>query len=515
MHLKSLYLLITTATAIVWAGDKIELSGEHRAYLSFPATQSHNDFSGNIKAPRLENDLFLSAEHSNVTLHAGIRITNQLTQSNKEQSVSFRPLENSLSLNTGKLQTTLGFQNFFWGSADKLNPVDNINPRDYTTGLDAEKLPVFSLSFKAYPTDRISIEAAYAPFDQPDVFPLDVVDNIPGTLFSRSRLKSVSFVQSGIVTQIEQTVGVKNVIVNDPSFDPSSFLSGVRFKLMSGSFDIAASYIYDIDQYYTPDIQVEPYSLIDENTINNSLLTQQQLAAAMPTTIYGIKSISLNRDRIHRIGLDAKTVIDRFGIWGEACFSITEKKDDRPYESRGHQLDWTVGCDFSYGPSYQHYLNIQQIGRYILDFDSDFSKRYPDGKPASSDLFNQKAMQDFYYRLLTNRLAYATEGLLAGLAVRSEWSFLDGNLKPILECLYLYPFQYDNASGKRYGDLYGTARIDWKATDAVLLSIGTQGFYSIFKEKGSDEISNLDESKIGLYFPNSRVFIKGTFNWSR
>ena len=124
-------------------------------------------------------------------------------------------------------------------------------------------------------------------------------------------------------------------------------------------------------------------------------------------------------------------------------------------------------------------------------------------------------MLDFYYRLLTNRLAYATEGLLTGAALRSEWSFLDGNLKPALQCVYVYPFNYDNSLGKRYGDIFGTAEINWKVTDAVLLQFGTQGYYSIFKEKNSDKITNLDENKIGLYFPNSRVYIQGTFNWRR
>ena len=95
---------------------------------------------------------------------------------------------------------------------------------------------------------------------------------------------------------------------------------------MSGAFDIAASYIYDIDQYYTPEIQVEKYQILNKDTKVNPPLTAEQLKGSFPSSVYGIKNITLKRNRIHRIGLDAKTVIDRFGIWGEACLSVTERK---------------------------------------------------------------------------------------------------------------------------------------------------------------------------------------------
>lgn len=511
-----LFLLPFLLTFSAAASDSgVEFSGDHRAVFSVPAVRSHDEYSGNIKSPRLENDFSLLAENSTVTLYAGLRVTSQLYPKTEDETVSFSPLENTLSLEGDMFQTSLGFQYYSWGSADKLNPTDLLNPRDYTTGPDAEKMSLFSASLKLYPTDRLSFVGVYAPYDQPDRFPVQPEKKISPALFSRSYIESISLSQSGLVTESKQIAGEKRVTVSDPTFTPSSFLAGGRLRYMGSFFDLAASYVYDLDQYYTPEIEVTPYALIDENTSVDPLLPPEQLSV-LPSQAYGLKEITLTRRRIHRIGMDAKAVVDRYGFWGEACLSLTDQKDgENKYASLGHQLDWTAGFDFSYGSFDQHYVNLQQIGRYIFDYDDDFSASYPDGQPSASDLANRQAMEDYYYRLLTNRLAYATEGLLVGGAVKAEWSFLDGNVKPSLEGVYVYPFSYDDAQGKRYGDLIGKAQVTWRAADAAQISFGTQGYYSILKPKGMDEICNETENRVGMYFPDSRVFLEGTFSWIR
>lgn len=505
--------LLTFSAAM--AGSDVEFSGDHKALFSVPAVRSHDEFSGNIKSPRLENDFSLLAENSKVTLRAGVRITSQLYPSTDDETVSFTPLENSLSLEGNMFRSTLGFQYYSWGSADKLNPTDLLNPRDYTKGPDAEKTPLFSASLKVYPTDRLSFVGVYAPYDQPDRFPVQPEEKISPALFSRSHLKSISLTQSGLMTESEQVTADKLVEVSNPAFTPSSFLAGGRLHYMGSFFDLAASYLYDMDQYYTPEISIAGYSMIDENTSVDPLLSPEQLSA-LPSRAYGLEEITLTRRRIHRIGLDLKTVVDRYGFWGEACFSLIDKsRKSSVYASRGHQIDWTAGFDFSYGSFDQHYVNIQQIGRYIFDYDDDFGASYPDGQPSASDLANRQAMEDYYYRLLTNRLAYATEGLLVGGAVKAEWSILDGTFKPSLEGVYVYPFRYDDARGKRYGDLIGKVQVTWKAADAAQVSFGTQGYYSILKSKEKDEICNEAENRVGMYFPDSRVFLEGTFSWIR
>lgn len=513
--IKIVLFSVSALVATPWADDKIEFSGEHRAYFSVPATKSHDDFSGNIKVPRLENDLQLSADHSLVSLHAGLRVTSRLIQSGNEQTIAFRPLDSYLSLGLDKIETNLGFQTFSWGSADKFNPEDNLNPRDYTLGPDAEKLPLFAASVKAYPIDRLSVEAVYAPFDQEDLFPFNISDYIPDMVFSRSHIQSISITQKGLSVVQDVVSGKRDITFNHPAFDLSSSLAGARLKFMGGSLDVGASYLYDLDSYFTPVIKLEEYSLIDGSTTISPPLTIEQVAATGKSQAFGLKSLTLNRQRIHRIGMDAKIVVDRFGIWGEACLSIREKNTDYTYESRGDQFNWTLGLDFQYGSSDEHYMNIQQIGRYINDYYSDFSSRYPGMLPTAADISDEKSMQEYYYRMFTNRFGFESEGLFAGIAIRNELSFLDGNLKPVVEGVYIYPFHYDEGLGKRYGDITGNVRIDWKVVDAAVISCGAEGYYSIFKKHGSETISNVDENRIGFYFPDSRIFVNGTFNWSK
>jgi len=510
----ALIVSLSMGGALFAQDEDITFSGEHRAGLSIPAAKQHFDFEGELKSPRMETDLELEAARSNVSLHAGIRVKSLLVRSESQsERFSWYPLENSLTIETGRLSTTLGCQYFSWGSADRLNPTDNINPRDYNTGPDAEKLSIFAASAQIYFTDRLSLPALYVPFEEPDRFPVRVADKLPQSLFSRVRLASLAFGQNGLVIAHEPVARASDVRIDDPEIDPSSFIAGARMKLNGPLFDLSASYLYDMDPYYTPRIALASYSPLDAATQISHNVPAAALAA-LPTDLRGLESITLRRGRIHRIGLDAKTVMDRFGLWLEGCYSLTDDFDNSDWRVRNHSLDWTLGLDFTWGPADEHYINLQQIGRYVIDYDDTFEDDYPDGTPSMTHLASRAAMEEYYYRLLSNRLAYVTEGLLCGAALRSEWSFFDGNLKPSLEVVYLRPFRYDESGGKRIGDVIGTAELSWKPLDAVGIDLGVSGYYSAVKSD-DDDISNLYDSKIGLFYPHSRVFLNTVFTWTR
>lgn len=512
--LLTLFVSLSTGGVLFAQDDDITFSGEHRAWLSIPAAKQHSDFEGELKPPRIETDLELEATRSNISLHAGIRAKSllMLSESQRER-FSWYPLENSLTIESGRLSTTLGYQYFSWGCADKLNPTDNINPRDYNTGPDAEKLSIFAASAQIYFTDRLSLQALYVPFEESDRFPVKAADKIPQSLFSRVRLSSLAFGQNGLVTAVERVNRTSDVRIDDPEIDPSSFIAGARMKMSGPLFDISASYLYDMDPFYTPQVTLASYSPLDDATQISQAVPAAALAA-LPPYLWGLESVTLGRGRIHRAGLDAKTVIDRFGLWLEGCYSITDDFDNSDWRVRNHSLDWTLGLDFTWGPADEHYINVQQIGRYVIDYDDAFADDYPGGTPSMTHLASRAAMEEYYYRLLSNRLAYVTEGLLCGGALRSEWSFLDGNLKPSLQVVYLYPFHYDDSNGKRIGDVIGTAELSWKPLDAVDVNLGFSGYYSAVKSDDGD-ISNLYESKTGLFHPHSRVFLNTTFTWTR
>ncbi|NLG17337.1 MAG: hypothetical protein GX556_08430 [Fibrobacter sp.] len=510
-----LSITLLLSTAILGQDESVTFSGEHRVLLSIPAASQHFDFDGEMKEPRAETDLELQVDRSDITLHAGLRVKSHLMLSgSQQQRFTWFPLENSVTLQKGLFSGTLGYQYFSWGVADKLNPTDNINPRDYTTGPNAEKLAIFSASMRLYLTERLSLQAVYVPFEEPDLFPVGVSEKLASeSPFRRVRLSSLNLVSGSPVPEIESVMSTGEVRIDDPDLDPSSFLAGGRVKFSGGTFDVSASYLYDMDQYFTPEIELEPYSPLDATTKIDPSIPSGALSA-VPSEFWSLKNLTLRRGRIHRMGLDAKTVIDRFGVWFEGCYSLTEDTDNSSWQVRNSSFDWTLGLDFSYGSSDEHYLNIQQIGRYIVDYDDRFSDDYQGGTPGLAQLSSRDAMEKYYYRLFSNRLAYVTEALLCGAALRSEWSLFDGNLTPSIEAVYLYPFGYDDTEGKRIGDIIGTAELSWKPADAVEMDLGFSGYYAAFSSK-NNEIRNIYDNKIGLFFPQSRIYLNAVFNWAR
>jgi hypothetical protein len=510
--------LITSTLFSQDSEDEFEFGGEHILKLSIPVIKEHNDLSGNIKAPQIGNELSLLIKRSNATIKAGLGITLQLAESsNYNELLSFYPIENSLSYSQGIFTATAGFQYFSWGTADKLNPTDNLNPRDYTYGADAYKIPLFALAFSLYPTDQISFQGVYVPFEQADDFPIDAADKLSSALFGRMHVQSLTLSESGsgLIHQLESIKGVRDVKVDELPFDPTSYLAGGRVRLMTGTFDLGLSYLYDIDPYYTAHVNLIQYSPIDTNTKFIAPLTPAMLGSSSTSAIWGLENIRLKRNRIHRIGIEAKTVVDRFGIWGEACYSLTSDLNNDSWMKRNHQIDWTIGLDFPYGQSDEHYINIQHIGKFTRDFDNSFYKDYQNGKPSATQSGSRTEMEKYYYRLLSDHLAYLTEGLFLGGTVRNEWSIRDGRFKPSIEALCAVPFYYDKTQGKRYGDFIGTAEIKWNVIDAVSISFGGQGYYSAIKYPGADKIANNNENRIGLYHGDSRIFLNGSYSWMR
>lgn len=495
--------------------EGISISGEHRAIMPVPASDRYFDYNGELKMPRIENDIDLKVQHSEVTLRAGLRLKTRLvkTPTQTDRFVVY-PLENNVTLEHGPLRASLGYQYYSWGTADKLNPTDNINPRDYTTGTDADKLSIFSASVQYYVSDRFSLQGVYVPFEEPDLFPVDVAAKLSPALFRRVRMSSLSVKQSGVLPSFETVDGTATVRISDPGYDPSSFLAGGRARFTGNTFDISLSYLYDMDPYYTPRLTFMPYTPVDAATVIDAAIPAEVLTR-LPSQFWALDSIELYRERIHRIGFDMKTTLDRFGLWAEGCYSLTTDTDNSSWKHRNHFFEWTLGLDFFWGADDQHYINIQQIGHVVVNYDQDFLHDYPEGQPAHLQLADKSAMEEYYYRLLTNRLSYTSEEVLCGAAIRSEWSLLNGDIKPAIEGVYLYPYGYDDSRGTRLGDLIGKAAFTWNPADAVAFELGAQGYYALFRPKGKNTIENIDENRIGLFFPQSRVYFITVFNWSR
>jgi hypothetical protein len=92
---------------------------------------------------------------------------------------------------------------------------------------------------------------------------------------------------------------------------------------------------------------------------------------------------------------------------------------------------------------------------------------------------------------------------------------VNNRFKPSIEALMVVPRHYDKTQGRRYGDGIGRITLQWLPEDAVTVSVGGELFYAAIKRRGESGLSNFEDSRIGLYYPDSRVFVQATYAWAR
>ena len=449
----------------------------------FPVYGDAFDYSGEIKSPELSNEVGMESIGSDLKLasrwdfdlapNAGAPNT-QGQLGDWDSLARIRPLENYVSWNPGEFKLAFGYQIFSWGVADKRNPTDNINPQDFSLGMNADKIPILSSDIVWYPSNALSFEGVYVPFEQPDKWPVD----------PRSQL--LAAVPAALLPFPD------NVSYIPLDLKPGNLLAGFKANYHSATADFALSYLYDFDPFYTPRITV--------------------IQPGGPGTPCAIGAVSLERRRIHRFGADAKTAIGKVGLWIEAAYSLTDNSGSGDYSARKSKLDYTAGFDFSYGPNDSYYLNIQEIGTYIPGFDDKFGSDYPGGQPTGAGFVDPSYMQKFFERSLVNSLGSETEGLLQGITVDSKWELLDALLTPELIAAYTFPFFYDASSETRYGSLVLNPEIDLMPLDSFHVKLGAALYYSWHEVPGGRV--ELDAGNaIGAFTSSNCVYLEILYKW--
>ena len=442
---------------------QLSLLGEHGFEFHIPVIKDHIDFTGNIKAPRFSNDLGVKLTYKTLKLVTHWQIDAKLNEFGSiEDVMQVRPLENSITWSPWKFKMGAGFLYYTWGTADKSNPTDNLNPWDYSKGLNAQKLSVLSAFVNFYPVDFMSLELVYIPYEQSDIFPVDIANEIE-----------------------EQFV--VNPDIKELDFDPTSFVIGGKINFFFRYVDFSFSYIYDIDPFYTPEIELK-------NLI----------------VFYNIKSIDLVKKRIHRFGTDIRTTIDRFGIWAEVCYSMTEDYLMSSYKLRNHKLAWAIGFDFNYGPNDDFYFNLEYIGEFRPDYYTNFYKDYDDGLPEMNK--DEDYYDEYYSKSLVDYLGGETEGLLHGLSLRMEWPVLNSLLNPKITAVYLVPLLYDYDHEIRYGGFTIRPEFDIMPIDSFHIVIGADLFFSWYRPSGEEIHINYYDT-FGVFHNDTNIFIEVKYKW--
>jgi hypothetical protein len=480
------------------------LAGSHEFGYRLPAYDAGSfDYASEMKSPYFDGELGLAVQDKDVKLVSNWDILLRplaADASNGERGswddlARARPLENYVSWSPSGWKLSAGYQVFSWGLADKRNPTDNLNPRDYTVGINADKIPVLAADAIWYPTDSLSIEGVFAPTAQESKYPVDFAAEIPDLLFYGRSLTPPA-------TQLP-VVNTRKVSYNALGLEPRNAIAGGKLSYRSSFLDASVSYLYDIDPLYTPVIAtaVEPIYVTGTTTPTGYDFTR-------------VSAISLERGRIHRIGFDAKTTLGKFGVWTEACYDLTENSGSDDYAHRKSDLNYVVGTDVSFGPNDTMYCNLQYIGDWIPGFDDSFYKDYANGLPASAKVGDQAYMQEYYQRALVNKLGLQTEGLLQGATVNLKWELADGAITPQVTGAYVLPFLYDDSVETRYGSLALNPEIDLKPVDSFHVKLGADLAYAWVKSAGGGVELDTAKDKVGIYTSSNNVYLQILYKWS-
>ncbi|HBE03105.1 MAG: hypothetical protein A2096_09185 [Spirochaetes bacterium GWF1_41_5] len=546
-------------------GFRLGLAGDHIAGFPLPLTRHNFNFTGEIRTPRFNNEMGIEVINNNLKIVS--RWALDLYLSTNFSIKNIKPLENFISWSPWKIKTGAGYQLFSWGCADGQNVIDTLNPRDYRLGLDAEKLPVLAAALNIYPADFFSAEAVYIPSAGADKNPYNIEDELPAELFYRQQvselnLKLTAEIDYSIIpvinqinplsinikkTEISVNSAAKNIILPKnirydlPAFPQETYTAGSRLNFYTPAADFSFTYINKPDPFYTPVIRMEKYEIALPADLKNQAIDKavDECSSIPATEVYGtgrtlkdivkeqmrntnftphyafrVDELVLMQKRLDVVGIDIKANIDRFSFWLETAYTITADKRMTDYKTRNHNLGWVLGSDFNYGRNDDFYFNFQYTGRWIPYFYRSFYKDYPDAGPDTNKIDDEKYMEEFYYKALTDKIGGYSEGLLHGFILKNDWKFFDALLTASLQLVYTIPYLYDKSEKTRYGSAVIFPEIDIMPCDSFHIFIGAQMYYSWSKWKGDARSRHDTGDRIGRFFEDSIAYLKIQYQWS-
>jgi len=294
---------------------------------------------------------------------------------------------------TPKLDLKIGRQRIAWGTADKMNPTDNLNPYDLEDVLDfGRHRGSDAINLNYYLNSEFSLQAVFIPIFQPA--------NMPVGIFADALKPNISLPQG--LTLIEAS---SEVFTPEYNLKESSTL-GFKFKGFLAGFDFSISYVWGRDG-----LPISSYNDI--------------------SPVDTIGGVSINSHftftRNHIFGADLAGSIGGFGIWAEAAaflpdyevVMVTDMTDMNPLSSTGffHKttvlkkevyLKYIIGADYHFTNG--TYLNFQYLHGFMTERGND----------GLNDYFFLKADKKFF----DDKLKITP---LAGGFIVTDWEDVENN----------------------------------------------------------------------------------------
>ena len=192
---------------------------------------------------------------------------------------------------TEKLDLSIGRQRIAWGTGDKLNPTDNLNPYDMEDILDfGRHRGSEAINLNYYFNNSFSMQGVFIPFFEPA--------NMPVGIFSNALNPGMDLPPGMILTGFTDTLLMPQNNIKQAS------VTGLKFKGFIKGVDFSVSYVRGIDG-------------LPVSTTNTILPVD---------TLGGVNIHSeLSFARFHIFGADMATSIGGMGFWSELALFVPEK----------------------------------------------------------------------------------------------------------------------------------------------------------------------------------------------
>ena len=294
---------------------------------------------------------------------------------------------------TKNLDVKIGRQRIVWGTADKLNPTDNLNPYDLEDVLDfGRHRGSDAISLDYYFNLEFSLQGVYIPFFQPA--------NMPVGIFANALTPAMELPHG-------MTLMKSRGRIHMPRYNlAESSTAGLKLKGFAAGFDFSLSYVWGRDG-----MLISTYN------------TFTPVDATGGISIYS----QLSFYRTHIFGADLAGSIGGVGVWAEAAAFLPESEvimtnnlsalypmSPVPVIQDTTALEKKIYTKFILGADYNFangtYLNFQYMHGFINER----------GKDALNDYFFIRLEKKFF----EDKLKIAPVG---GGFIVSDWSDVGNN----------------------------------------------------------------------------------------
>ena len=336
------------------------------------------------------------------------------------------------------LDVKIGRQRITWGTADKLNPTDNLNPYDLEDVLDfGRHRGSDAISLDYYFNSEFSMQGVFIPFFQPA--------NMPVGAFANALTPTMELPQGMTLRGFDDQIEMPEYNLSESS------TAGLKFKGFAAGFDFSLSYVWGRDG-----MPISTYNtFIPVDTIGGININSQ-----------------LSFYRTHIFGTDMAGSIGGVGVWAEAAAFLPENEvimtndlsamypmspvpvtQDTVMLSKEAYVKFVLGADYNFANG--AYFNFQYMHGFMNE--------------RGADNLNDYFFVQLDKRFFDDKLKIAP---LAGGFIVSNWDDVKNN----------------------YAILY-VPSISYMATDNAEITLTA----AIFDGKGNSMFANLTEYNMMMF----------------